>query len=104
MSVTPADHEEDTNKESPNDVAKPSSAAASVGKAQLKNNDKRLPLDEAPPQEPAKKKARTSFAIPSSQVTDLSTDVELQPPTMKEKKFDDVAEPPSQHSWVGKSL
>jgi len=31
-------------------------------------NDKRLPLDEAPPQEPAKKKARTSLAIPSSQV------------------------------------
>ena len=91
VSVTPADHEEDTNKESPNDVAKPSSAAVSVGKAQLKNNDKRLPLDEAPPQEPAKKKARTSFAIPSSQVTDLSTDVELQPPPMKEKKFDDVA-------------
>ena len=91
VSVTPADHEEDTNKESPNDVAKPSSAAVSVGKAQLKNNDKRLPLDEAPPQEPAKKKARTSFAIPSSQVTDLSTDVEVQPPPMKEKKFDDVA-------------
>ena len=91
VSVTPADHKEDTNKESPNDVAKPSSAAVSDGKAQLKNNDKHLPLDEAPPQEPAKKKARTSFAIPSSQVTDLSTDVELQPPTMKEKKFDDVA-------------
>ena len=91
VSVTPADHEEDTNKESPNDVAKPSSAAVSVGKAQLKNNDKRLPLDEAPPQEPAKKKARTSFAISSSQVADLSTDVEVQPPPMKEKKFDDVA-------------
>ena len=54
-------------------------------------NDKSLPLDEAPPQEPAKKKARTSFAIPSSQVTDLSTDVEVQPPPMKEKKSDDVA-------------
>ena len=82
VSVTPADHEEDTNKESPNDVAEPSSAAVSVGKAQLKNNDKRLPLDEAPPQEPAKKKAGTSLAISSSQVTDLSTDVEVQPPLL----------------------
>jgi len=38
-----------------------------------------------------KKKAKTSFAIPSSQVTDLSTDVELPPRPIKDKKFDDVA-------------
>jgi len=35
VSVTPANHKEDTNKESPDDVAKPSSAAVSVGKAQF---------------------------------------------------------------------
>ena len=49
-------------------------------------NDKHCPSTEAP-----RELAKSSFAIPSSQVTDLSTDVELQPPTMKEKKFDDVA-------------
>ena len=35
VSVTPANHKEDTNKESPDDVAKPSSAAVSVGKTQF---------------------------------------------------------------------
>jgi len=55
VSVTPANHKEDTNKESPDDVAKPSSAAVSVGKTQFGG----LVDDELP--SPPKSNKPTSF-------------------------------------------
>ena len=82
VSVTPANHKEDTKKESP-DVAKPSPAAVSVGKAQLKNNV----FGFLAPEE-ASKKSEESLATPAGdpKATTAKGETKKKPKNKKPKE------------------
>jgi len=82
VSVTPANHKEDTKKESP-DVAKPSSATVSVGKAQLKNNV----FGFLAPKE-ASKKSEESLATPAGdpKATTAKGETKKKPKNYKKPK------------------